>query len=119
MQRALVFLGRGQMRQLSAILLGVALATPGSVFAEKPPATQAQATFKTVNLPVKGMACQQMCGTRLTKALKAIDGVERVVVSAVEGYARITYAEAKVKPNRFIAVVKDQGFEPGAPIQEK
>ena len=107
------------MRQLSAILLGVALATPGSVFAEKPPATQAQATFKTVNLPVKGMACQKMCGTRLTKALKAIDGVECVVVSAAEGYARITYAEAKVKPNRFIAVVKEQGFEPGAPVQEK
>ena len=107
------------MRQLSAILLGVALATPGSVFAEKTPATQAQATFKTVNLPVNGMACQQMCGTRLTKALKAIDGVERVVVSAAEDNSRITYAEAKVKLERFIAVVKEQGFEPGAPTQKK
>ena len=107
------------MRHLSAIFLGVALATPGSVFAEKPPTTQAQATFKTVSLPVKGMACQQMCGTRLTKALKAIDGIERVVVSAAKGNARITYAEAKVNPERFIAVVKEQGFEPGAPVQEK
>lgn len=107
------------MRHLSAILLGVALATPGSVSAEKPPASQAQANSKTVNLPVKGMACQQMCGTRLTKALKAIDGVERVVVSAAEGNARITYAEARVKPERFTAVIKEQGFEPGAPAQEK
>ena len=98
------------MRHLSAILLGVALATPGSVFAEKTPATQAQANFKTVTLPVKGMACQQMCGTRLTKALKAIEGVESVVVSAAEGSARITYAAAKVNPERFIAVVKEQGF---------
>ncbi len=107
------------MRHLSAILLGVALATPGSMFAEKPPTKQAQATFKTVSLPVKGMACQEMCGTRLTKALKAIDGVERVVVSAADGNARITYAETKVKPERFIAVVKEQGFEPGSLVQEK
>ncbi len=107
------------MRHLSAVLLGVALATPSFVFAEKPFAAQAQATVKTVNLPVKGMACQQMCGTRVSKALKAIDGVERVVVSAAEGNARITYAEAKVKPERFAAVVKELGFETGDPVQEK
>ena len=107
------------MRHLSAILLGVALATPGSMFAEKPPTKQARATFKTVSLPVKGMACQEVCGTRLTKALKAIDGVERVVVSAAEGNARITYAEAEVKPERFLSVVRELGFEPGAPVQEK
>ena len=99
------------MRHLSAILFGVALATPGSLFAEKPPATQAEAALKTVKLPVPGMACQQMCGTRLTTALKAI--------SAAEGNARITYAEAKVKPERFRSVVKEQGFEPGAPVLEK
>ena len=107
------------MRHLSAILFGVALAAPGSLFAEKPPATQAEAALKTVKLPVQGMACQQMCGTRLTTALKAISGVERVVVSAAEGNARITYAEAKVKPERFLSVVKEQGFEPGAPVLEK
>ncbi len=107
------------MRHLSAILLGVALATPGSVLAEKPPASQPQANLKTMSLPVKGMACQQMCGTRVSKALKAIDGVERVVVSAAEGKASITYAEAKVKPERFAAVVKELGFETGDPVQEK
>ena len=106
------------MRHLAVLLLGVALATPSLVFAEHPPATQANAALKTVNLPVKGMACQQMCGTRVTKALRAIDGVERVVVSAADNNARITYAEAKVKPERFVAVVKELGFEPGAPVQE-
>lgn len=107
------------MRHLTAILFGVALATPGSLFAENPPATQAEAALKTVKLPVPGMTCQQMCGTRLAKTFKAISGLERVVVSAAEGNARITYAEAKVTPERFLSLVKEQGFEPGAPVLEK
>ena len=38
-----------------------------------------------------------MCGTRIVKTVKAIDGVEKVAVSAAEGKAQVTYVEAKVK----------------------
>ena len=76
-------------------------------------------TTRTVNIPVKGMACREMCGTRVTKALTAIDGVERVLVSAAEGNARVTYIEAKVTPERLAAAVNKLGFEGGAPNVEK
>lgn len=73
----------------------------------------------TVMIPVKGMACQEMCGTRVMKALKTIDGVEQVAVSAAEGHARVTYVEAKVTPERLVAAVNKLGFEAGAPKVEK
>ena len=33
---------------------------------------------KTVTIPIKGMACQEMCGTRVAKALKAMDRVKKI-----------------------------------------
>jgi len=102
-----------------ALFVMTAAAPPAATAESQTTGAEAKANTTTVNIPVKGMACQEMCGTRLTKALKAIEGVERVVVSAAEGNARITYAKTKVKPERFTAVVKEQGFEPGAPVQEK
>lgn len=90
-------------------LLGMAFASDSAV---KPNTT-------TVTIPVKGMACQEMCGTRVSKALQAIEGVERVVVSAAGGHARVTYVEAKVTPERLIAAVNKLGFAAGAPKVEK
>lgn len=69
----------------------------------------------TVTIPIKGMACQQMCGTRVANTLKAIDGVENVTVSAAEGNARVTYVEAKVKPEHLATAVTKLGFEAGSP----
>jgi len=81
------------------------------------PAVKARAI--TVTIPIKGMACQTMCGTRVTKALQALDGVEHVVVSAEEGNAHLTYVTAKVTPERLVATINNLGFEAGAPKVEK
>ena len=78
-----------------------------------------QARTITVTIPVKGMACQEMCGTRVTKALQAIDGTEHVVVSAEEGNARVTYVTTKVTPERLLETINNLGFEAGAPKVEK
>ncbi|MBN9657158.1 MAG: heavy-metal-associated domain-containing protein [Acidobacteria bacterium] len=101
-------------------LFGMTAAAPTVATAEsQTTGAEAKAKTTTVNIPVKGMACQQMCGTRVHKALKAIDGVETVVVSAAENNARITYVEGKVGPERFVEVVKELGFEAGAPKPAK
>lgn len=93
----------------SMALLGIAIASDPA----------AKPKRAAVMIPVKGMACQEMCGTRVTKALKAIDGVEAVAVSAAEGTARVTYDAAKVTAERLAAVVNKVGFETGAPKVEK
>lgn len=72
----------------------------------------------TATIPVKGMACQEMCGTRVMKALKAIDGVEQVIIRAAEGRARVTYSAANVTPERLAAIINKLGFETGAPKVE-
>lgn len=70
---------------------------------------------KTVVIPIKGMACQEMCGTKVLRTLKAIDGVAKVDVSAASGNARVTYVEAKVKPDQLVAAIKKLGFEATPP----
>ena len=101
------------MRRLDVILLGVALATPTFILAQpQPPAAQAKSSLKTVNIPIKGMACG-ICAARVTKTLSAIEGVKTVEVSQPKGNAHVSYEAAKVSPKELRAAVTKLGFEAG------
>lgn len=96
----------------SLVFALVVFASPGTPaagnVAEKP-------KTKTVVIPIKGMACQEMCGTKVLRTLTAIDGVAKVSVSAASGTARVTYVEAKVKPDQLVDAIKKLGFEATTP----
>ena len=103
------------MLAATAALFGTAMPSTTVAAPQKASDPAVKPHTKTVTIPIKGMACQQMCGTRVAKTLKAIDGVEKVTVSAAEGNARVTYVEAKVKPEHLAAAVTKLGFEAGSP----
>jgi copper chaperone CopZ len=107
----------GNMR--TRLTIGVSLLYALVVFAS--PGTHAAGNAaekpktKTVVIPIKGMACQEMCGTKVLRTLQAIDGVAKVNVSAASGNARVTYVEAKVKPHQLVDAIKKLGFEASVP----
>ena len=106
---------RKRLMLAATALFGTAMAST-TVAAPQPANDSAvKPNTKTVTIPIKGMACQEMCGTRVAKTLKAIDGVEKITVSAAEGNARVSYVEAKVKPEQLAAAVTKLGFEAGSP----
>ena len=101
------------MFKLNVILVGVALATPNFILAQQqPPAAHAEFSLKTVNIPIKGMACG-ICAARVTKTLSAIEGVKTVEVSQPKGTAHVSYEAAKVSPEELRAAVNKLGFEAG------
>lgn len=95
-------------------LFGIATTSPPVASAQATSDSAVKPKTNTVTIPIKGMACQQMCGTRVARTLKAIDGVENVTLSAAEGNARVTYVEAKVKPEHLTAAVTKLGFDAGS-----
>lgn len=75
----------------------------------------AKPSVETVTILIEGMVCQEMCGTLVTKTLKAVDGVQDIVVTAAGKKARVTYIQAKVKPQRFVEEINKLGFKAGSP----
>lgn len=74
----------------------------------------AKSDLKTVVIPVEGMACIA-CAASVKRALKAIDGVSEVEVNLAQRVARVTYAPAKVAPDRFVAAINKLGYRAGTP----
>jgi copper chaperone CopZ len=74
----------------------------------------AKSALKTVVISVEGMACIA-CAASVKRALKAIDGVSEVEVNLEQRVARVTYAPAKVAPDRFVAAIKKLGYRAGTP----
>ncbi|WP_372595379.1 sulfite exporter TauE/SafE family protein [Actinotalea sp.] len=64
-----------------------------------------------VDLPVKGMTCQA-CEVRVTKALRAVPGVQRVTVSVRSGVARV-HTTTSVPRGRLDQAIVRAGYEPG------
>lgn len=89
----------------------VAIPMPQTDVARQP----AEASIKTVTIPIEGMVCQEMCGSLVAKTLKAVDGVREVVVTAAGKNARVTYVQAKVAPQRFVEEINKLGFKAGSP----
>jgi copper chaperone CopZ len=74
----------------------------------------AQGEVKTVVIPVEGMACIA-CAASVKRALKSIDGVSEVEVNLAQRVARVTYAPAKVAPDRLVTAINKLGYRAGTP----
>lgn len=68
------------------------------------------AASKTVTIKVEGMHCGG-CSSSVTKALKATDGVEDVLVSFEKGEAVVKYDDEKVTVAKLHEVITNTGFK--------
>ena len=73
-------------------------------------ALSAYAVTKTATIHVKGMHCKN-CSASVTKALKAVDGVQKVDVSFEKGVAVVEYDDQKVSEDRLREVINSTGFK--------
>lgn len=65
--------------------------------------------MQTEQLKVTGMTCGG-CTNSVTKALKAINGVDDVIVSLATGQARVQYNEKLTSPEQLKSAVKKAGY---------
>lgn len=61
-------------------------------------------------LQVEGMSCNH-CVEAVTKALKAVQGVDSVAVSLAEKKVSIGYEDASVTPEQLKEAIEDQGYD--------
>jgi copper chaperone len=61
-------------------------------------------------LQVEGMSCNH-CVEAVTKALKAVQGVDSVDVSLAEKKVSIGYEDASVTPEQLKEAIEDQGYD--------
>ena len=73
-------------------------------------AMSALGVTKTSTIHVKGMHCKN-CSASVTKALKAVDGVQKADVDFEKGTAIVEYDDAKVTEEKLREVIKSTGFE--------
>lgn len=65
--------------------------------------------MQTEQLTVTGMTCGG-CTSNVTKALKAVNGVENVIVSLSDGTATVQYDEKLTAPQELALSVKNAGY---------
>ena len=70
-----------------------------------------------VELPVYGMSCDK-CVNKVTAALQAVEGVEKVAVSLTESLARLHYDADQVTPATLGQVIVETGFSLEPPVEE-
>lgn len=71
--------------------------------------------MQTETLKVTGMTCGG-CTSNVTRALKAIAGVNDVNVSLSAGEATVQYDERSTSPDQLKSAVKDAGYGVGVAI---
>lgn len=64
----------------------------------------------TITLTIQGMTCNH-CVMRVTKALKAIPGVQDAHVDLQKAEAVVSYDEAQVDIKKLSAAVADAGYQ--------
>lgn len=72
---------------------------------------------RTVHFSVEGMSCAS-CAARVTRTVKALDGVIAVDVSLAERQARVQYLDGKISPERIAAAVRELGYKTGDLVAE-
>ena len=90
-------------RSLAAGLLALGLAASSAAFAGE----------KTITLAVKNMYCSA-CPMIVQSSLKAVPGVERVVVSQANKTAVVTFDDSKTAVPALVAATTNAGY-PSAP----
>jgi len=73
-------------------------------------ALSAFAVTKTSTIKVEGMKCEK-CSASVSKALKAVDGVQKVDVSSDKGVAVVEYDDQKVTEEHLREVINSTGFK--------
>lgn len=112
-------------RPLKAILaLSVIAAVSGPipavpVFAQTTETIESPATLqtRTVHFSVEGMSCAS-CAARVTRTVKALDGVTAVHVGLAERQARVQYLDGKISPESIAAAVRELGCKTGNLVVE-
>ena len=69
--------------------------------------------MQTEQLTVTGMTCGG-CTSSVTKALKAVNGVDDVIVSLATGQATVQYDETLISPEQLKFAVKEAGYGIGS-----
>ncbi|HYA86659.1 MAG TPA: copper ion binding protein [Nitrospirota bacterium] len=64
----------------------------------------------TKTLKIQGMTCNH-CVMRVSKALKAVTGVQDAKVDLQKAEAAVTFDESKVAPEKLSAAVVDAGYK--------
>lgn len=65
--------------------------------------------MQTEQIQVTGMTCGG-CTSSVTKALRAINGVDDVIVSLASGQATVQYDEKLTSPEQLQSAVKEAGY---------
>jgi len=94
---------------LLAVIFAVGMATSSA---------SDKAVGTTVIVPVTGMSCVS-CAATIKRTVKNIDGVSNVEVSLAARTMRVTYAPARVSPDRIVAAVNALGYQAGTPVEAK
>lgn len=68
--------------------------------------------MQTEQLIVTGMTCGG-CSSKVTNALKAVDGVDDVIVSLATGEVRVQYDEKLASPKQLQSAVIEAGYALG------
>ena len=66
--------------------------------------------METITIGIKGMTCGG-CVASVQRALKQLDGVEKVDVSLQQQQATVNYAPEQVDPTRLRSAIEGAGFE--------
>lgn len=66
--------------------------------------------MEKITLQIKGMSCSH-CQNAVTKALQALEGVEKVDVHLEQGTADVTYDRSKVSVEQLKEAVEEQGYD--------
>ena len=65
--------------------------------------------MQTEQIKVTGMTCGG-CSSNVTKALRAIDGLDNVIVSLSDANATVQYDEKLTSPEQLKSAIKEAGY---------
>ncbi|MDX2022602.1 MAG: heavy-metal-associated domain-containing protein [Deltaproteobacteria bacterium] len=68
--------------------------------------------MKTTTIAIQGMTCGG-CVSAVTRALKAVPGVQDVQVTLQPGQAQVTFDESQTDDSGLKSVVEDAGYDVG------
>lgn len=69
--------------------------------------------METKVLKVQGMSCEA-CVAHVTRALRALDGVQAADVDLSAAQATVTFDPAQVQISQMVTAVEDEGYEASA-----
>jgi copper chaperone CopZ len=81
----------------------------GLSMTEKNSSTLTEGSFTTTTLSIGGMGCEA-CVSRIEQALKAVPGVQKVVVNLEAKKALVTYIPGQVIPEMLVQAISSAGY---------